>query len=104
MVRRAGPGLPRSGSAARHPGAGQRGSGVSSGWEKIIGDAGRSVGVEHYGASADYQTLYRQFGITAAAVAAAARESIHDAQNGTRPEGHPATFAPAADGTAGRPA
>jgi transketolase len=79
-------------------------AGVSSGWEKIIGDAGRSVGVEDYGASADYQTLYRQFGNTAAAVAAAARDSIHDAQNGTRPGGHPATFAPAAGGTADRPA
>jgi transketolase len=79
-------------------------AGVSSGWEKIIGDAGRSVGVERYGASADYQTLYHQFGITADAVAAAARDSIHDAQHGTRPGGHPATFAPAAGGTADRPA
>jgi hypothetical protein len=58
---------------------------VSSGWEKIIGDAGRSVGDERYGVSAEYQTLYRQFRITAAAVAAAARDSIHDAQNDTRP-------------------
>ena len=72
---------------ARHPGAGQRGSGGRQRLGKIIGDASRSVGVEHYGASADYQTLYRQFGITAAAVAAAARDSIYDAQNGTRPGG-----------------
>jgi transketolase len=79
-------------------------AGVSSGWEKIIGDAGRSVGAQHYGASTDYQTLHRQFGITAAAVAAAARDSIHDAQNGTRPGGRPATFAPAVGGTADRPA
>jgi transketolase len=27
---------------------------ASRGWEKIIGDAGRSVGVEHYGPFADY--------------------------------------------------
>ena len=79
-------------------------AGVSSGWEKIIGNAGRSVGVGHYFASADYQTLYRQFGITAAALAAAAWDSIHDAQDGTRPGGHPVTFAPAAGGTADRPA
>jgi transketolase len=78
-------------------------AGITSGWEKIIGDAGRSVGVEHYGASADYQTLYRQFGITAGAVAAAARDSIHDAQHGTRPGGHPTTFAPNTGGTADRP-
>ena len=35
--------------------------------------------LEHFGASADYQTLYREFGITAEAVAAAARESPGDA-------------------------
>jgi transketolase len=78
-------------------------AGITSGWEKIIGDAGRSVGVEHYGASADYQTLYREFGITADAVAAAARESLHDAQHGARPGGVPATFA-GPGGTADRPA
>ena len=78
-------------------------AGITSGWEKIIGDAGRSAGVEHYGASADYQTLYRQFGITAGAVAAAARDSIHDAQHGARPGGHPTTFAPNTGGPADRP-
>ncbi|GAA1735076.1 transketolase [Isoptericola hypogeus] len=51
-------------------------AGVAQGWREIVGDAGRSVSLEHYGASADYQTLYREFGITAEAVAAAARESI----------------------------
>ncbi len=75
---------------------------VASGWEKIVGDAGRSVSVEHYGASADYQTLYREFGITAEAVAAAAHSSLHDAEHGARPGGHPAIFA-VAGGTADRP-
>ena len=79
-------------------------AGITSGWEKIVGDAGRSIGVDHYGASADYQTLYREFGITADAVAAAARDSLHDAEHGARPGGHPATFAPARGGTADRPA
>ena len=51
-------------------------AGVAQGWRDIVGDAGRSVSLEHYGASADYQTLYREFGITAEAVAAAARESL----------------------------
>ena len=51
-------------------------AGVAQGWHEIVGDAGRTVSLEHYGASADYQTLYREFGITAEAVAAAARESI----------------------------
>jgi transketolase len=70
---------------------------VSGSWEKIIGDAGRSA--ERYCASADAQTLHRQSGITAAAAAAAARDSIYDAQNGTWPGGHPATNAPAGDRT-----
>ena len=48
--------------------------------------------------------LYRPFGLTAAAGAAAAPERIRDARNGTRPGGRPVTFAPAVGGTAGRPA
>lgn len=51
-------------------------AGIAQGWRDVVGDAGRSVSLEHYGASADYQTLYREFGITAEAVAAAARESL----------------------------
>ncbi|WP_159797344.1 transketolase [Puerhibacterium puerhi] len=51
-------------------------AGVRQGWREIVGDAGRSVSLEHYGASADYKKLYEEFGITAEAVAAAARESI----------------------------
>ncbi len=51
-------------------------AGVAQGWHDVVGDAGRTVSLEHYGASADYQTLYREFGITAQAVADAARESL----------------------------
>jgi transketolase len=79
-------------------------AGVASGWEKIIGDAGRSVSVEHFGASADFQTLYREFGVTANAVAMAARDSLHDSGHGARPGGYPAAFAPASGGTADRSA
>ena len=49
---------------------------VGQGWREFVGDAGRIVSLEHYGASADYATLYREFGITAEAVAEAARDSI----------------------------
>ena len=49
---------------------------VAQGWRDIVGDAGRMVSLEHFGASADYQTIYREFGFTAENVAAAARESI----------------------------
>ncbi|MCD9197848.1 transketolase [Aeromicrobium wangtongii] len=51
-------------------------AGVSLGWRDIVGDAGRIVSIEHYGASADYQTLYDKFGITPEAVVAAAKDSI----------------------------
>ena len=51
-------------------------AGVAQGWWKYLGTDGRPVSLEHFGASADYQTLFREFGITADAVVAAARESI----------------------------
>ncbi|WP_104052944.1 MULTISPECIES: transketolase [unclassified Arthrobacter] len=74
-------------------------AGVSQGWHGVVGDAGRSVALEHFGASADYQTLYRQFGLTADAVVAAARDSLAAvaaeplAPNGTpaMPSGHRGT-------------
>jgi transketolase len=49
---------------------------VAQGWRELVGDAGRSISLEHFGASADYKTLFSEFGITADAVAAAAKESI----------------------------
>ncbi|MCR8669666.1 transketolase [Agrococcus sp. HG114] len=49
-------------------------------WRGIVGDAGRSVAIDHFGASADWQTLFREFGFTAEAVAQAARESIEAAR------------------------
>ncbi|CAN5441771.1 transketolase [soil metagenome] len=51
-------------------------AGIAQGWREVVGDAGRIVGLEHFGASADYATIYREFGITADAVAQAARDSI----------------------------
>ena len=46
------------------------------GWREVVGDHGRIVSIEHYGASAAYDRIYREFGITAEAVAQAARDSI----------------------------
>lgn len=51
-------------------------AGLSLGWERIVGDRGRSVSIEHFGASADYETLFREFGITTDAVVAAAHASL----------------------------
>jgi transketolase len=53
---------------------------IAQPWHDIAGDAGRIVSLEHFGASADYKTLYREFGITAEAVAAAARDSLAAAE------------------------
>jgi transketolase len=49
---------------------------VSQGWREVVGDAGRIVSLEHFGASADYQTLFEQFNITTEAVVEAAHASI----------------------------
>ncbi|GHG09268.1 transketolase [Streptomyces hydrogenans] len=51
-------------------------AGVGLTWHKYVGDAGRIVSLEHFGASADAKVLFREFGFTPEAVAAAARESI----------------------------
>jgi transketolase len=51
-------------------------AGVNLSWTRYVGDAGRSVSIEHFGASADYKTLFREFGITTEAALAAARESL----------------------------
>jgi transketolase len=51
-------------------------AGLALGWKEYVGDAGRSVSIEHFGASADYKTLFREFGITTEAAVAAARESL----------------------------
>ncbi|WP_227878482.1 transketolase [Arthrobacter dokdonensis] len=56
-------------------------AGLALGWKEFVGDAGRSVSLEHFGASADYQRLFQEFGITTEAVAAAAKESLAAAVN-----------------------
>jgi transketolase len=49
---------------------------VAQGWREYVGDAGRCISLEHYGASADYKTLYREFGLTPQATVDAARQSM----------------------------
>ena len=53
-------------------------AGLAMPWRGIVGDAGRSVSIEHFGASADYKTLFEKFGVTAQAVVDAARETIKE--------------------------
>jgi len=45
-------------------------------WRGYVGDAGRSVSIEHFGASADYKTLFREFGMTTEHAISAAKDSI----------------------------
>jgi transketolase len=48
-------------------------------WYRFVGDDGRIVGIDHFGASADYQSLFRKFGFTTEAVVEAARASLGSA-------------------------
>ncbi|MEU5771190.1 transketolase [Streptomyces asoensis] len=51
-------------------------AGIGLTWYRFVGDAGRIVSLEHFGASADAGTLFAEYGFTAENVAAAARESL----------------------------
>jgi transketolase len=50
-------------------------------WHRFVGDHGEVISLEHFGASADWQTLYREFGFTGEAVANAARRSLDRAKS-----------------------
>ncbi|KOU36835.1 transketolase [Streptomyces sp. WM6378] len=54
-------------------------AGIGLTWHRYVGDAGRIVSLEHFGASADGKVLFQEFGFTAEHVAAAARESLEAA-------------------------
>jgi transketolase len=51
-------------------------AGIAMPWHRFTGDAGENVSIEHFGASADYKTLFREFGFTTENVVAAARRSL----------------------------
>ncbi|KUN88018.1 transketolase [Streptomyces griseoruber] len=51
-------------------------AGIGLTWYRYVGDAGRIVSLEHFGASADADTLFAEYGFTPENVAAAARESL----------------------------
>ncbi|MEU5181241.1 transketolase [Streptomyces longwoodensis] len=55
-------------------------AGIGLTWHRYVGDAGRIVSLEHFGASADGKVLFREYGFTAENVAAKARESLAAAQ------------------------
>jgi transketolase len=51
-------------------------AGIAMPWHRFVGDHGEVVSLEHFGASADWKTLYREFGFTAEAVTDAARRTL----------------------------
>ena len=58
-------------------------AGIAMSWERLVGDAGRCVSLEHFGASAQYTELYEKFGITTTAAVSAAEDSIRAAGRAT---------------------
>lgn len=54
-------------------------AGVAQGWRELVGANGEIISLDHFGASADYKKLYSEFGITTAAVVAAAETSVQNA-------------------------
>ncbi|WP_210718234.1 transketolase [Amycolatopsis acididurans] len=56
-------------------------AGTAQPWHRFVGDAGEIVSLEHFGASADFKTLFRRFGITTEAVVEAARRSLASARS-----------------------
>jgi transketolase len=57
-------------------------AGVGFGWRQYVGDAGETISLEHYGASAAYEKLYEEFGITPERVVQAAKLSLKRVQGG----------------------
>jgi transketolase len=58
-------------------------AGLALTWHKYVGSHGRCVSLEHFGASADYQTLYREFGITTDKIVQAANDSMYSSKGST---------------------
>lgn len=69
-------------------------AGSTMGWERWIGTDGVAVGIDRFGASAPFEELYRQYGLTAEAVADAVRRAMEQrraavaAGPGTAPARH----------------
>ena len=51
-------------------------AGIAQSWHRFVGDQGACVSIEHFGASADYKTLFKEFGITPENVVAVAKTVV----------------------------
>jgi transketolase len=54
-------------------------AGATQCWQAVVGDRGRALGLDHFGASAPYQTLYQEFGLTVDRILEAALQVVADA-------------------------
>ena len=70
-------------------------AGVSMGWRDLVGDAGRIISINHYGASASGAKLFEEFGFSADTVLAAAKDSLEAARSDAAPT-HAAASGPKA--------
>jgi transketolase len=68
-------------------------AGVPNGWRDLVGDAGRIISINHFGASASGSLLFEKFGFSAETVVAAAQSSL-DAATQTSAPTHPAASGP----------
>ena len=68
-------------------------AGVSQGWRDIVGDAGKIISINHYGASAAGTKLFEEFGFSADTVVSAARDSLAAVGSDAVPT-HPAAAGP----------
>jgi transketolase len=59
-------GVPRIAIEAAHP----------MSWDRFVGERGAIVGIDHFGASAPYERLYAEFGLTAAHIVETARRVL----------------------------
>ena len=57
-------------------------AGVAMPWYQLLGDAGRPVAIDHFGASADGDLLMTEYGFTVPNIVATAKESIDAAKKG----------------------
>ncbi len=54
-------------------------AGVTMGWHRWVGDQGRVLGIDHFGASAPYQRIYQEFGLTVDRIVLVARQMLESA-------------------------
>ncbi len=53
-------------------------AGCTMGWSRWVGSDGASIGIDHFGASAPFEEIYRRFGVTAEAVRQAVRSKTRE--------------------------